>query len=113
MQEKTITNEQQVLAIVNPKTDKGKPVAVDGKPEWSIVSGDSISLQPSDDGKSCMLVSTDTLGVTQVMAEADADLGEGVETISEIFSITVAGARAANMGASLGTPELKPDPTPA
>jgi len=102
-----ITNEQQVVVTLNPKTDAGKRVEVDGVPAWEVVSGSS-TVEPSEDGKSATLVSSDDPGDTQILVKADADLGEGVEEISEIIELQVAGATAKNLGLVVGTPTLKP-----
>jgi len=106
--EVSITNEQKVKATITPKTLGGKPAQVDpnNPPKWSVVSGDS-TVTPATDGLSADLVSSDTPGDTVYLVEADADLGDGVETISDTIKLTVIGARAANLGLTLGTPENK------
>ena len=106
MTEVTITNEQKVNLVLNPKTDAGKVVEVDGKPVWSVVSGES-TLVVADDGLSADLVSSDTPGDTTFLIDADADLGEGVEDVQETVTLHVAGARAKNLGVVVGTPTLK------
>lgn len=103
-----ITNEQQVTVTLNPKTQRGKSVSLDGAPIWEIVSGESVAVKPSEDGLSALLVSSDTPGTTQVLVKADADLGEGYVEVSEIIEVTVSGALAANLGLVVGEPELKP-----
>lgn len=105
-----ITNEQQVKVTLNPKTDAGRPAKLDGAPKWSVVSGDS-TVVAAEDGLSADLVSSDTPGDTTYLVEADADLGEGVETIQETITLAVAGANAKNLGITVGEPTLKP-PTP-
>lgn len=102
----TITNEQKVQATLNPVTATGKPAQLDGKPTWSVVSGDS-TLDVAADGLSAFLISSDTPGDTVVLVEADADLGAGVETINDTIQLHVAGARAANLGLTVGTPVAK------
>ncbi len=101
-----ITNEQKVAVTLTPKTDAGKPVKVDGKPTWEVISGDS-KVTPSDDGLSATLVSGDDPGDTEILVKADADLGEGVEEISDTIRLSVIGAAAKNLGLTAGTPELK------
>jgi len=103
MAETTITNEEKVQAILAPITLAGKPAQVDGKPAWSIISGDS-TLEVADDGLSAFLVSSDTLGDTIYQAKADADLGEGVEELILTVKLTVVSARAANLGLTFATP---------
>lgn len=106
MIETTITNEQKITAALKPVTATGKPAVLDGKPTWTVQSGDS-TIVVSEDGLSAELVSSDTPGDTMYLVEADADLGEGVETVSDVIKLTVAGARAANLGLSLGDPVPK------
>ena len=106
MIEITITNEQKVKVTLNPVTEKGAPVTLDGPPAWSIISGESTVLAEPD-GLSATLTSSDTPGDTQFLVEADADLGGGVEVISDVIRLTVAGARAKNLGLIVSAPELK------
>ena len=101
-----VTNEQKVTVTLSPVTDAGKPVKLDGAPTWSVVLGES-TITPADDGLSAVLVSADTPGDTQVLVSADADLGEGVETISDTIDLNVVGATAKNLGLVAGTPEPK------
>lgn len=103
----TLTNEQKVRATVTPKTAVGNPAPIDGKPGVTVISGNATIANISEDGRSFDIVSPDEPGDSQVLVEADADLGEGVETISDVIKVTVIGARAANLGLSLGTPEPK------
>jgi len=98
-----MNNEQKRTATINPQTSKGKPVAIDGLPKWSVVSGD-VTLITSGDGKSCEIISPDEPGQSQVLVEADADLGEGVVTISEVIEVTIDGALASNLGVSVSEP---------
>ncbi len=103
----TLTNEQKVRATITPKTATGRPAPLDGKPTVTVVSGDVTIANVSEDGLSFDIVSGDSPGSSQVLVEADADLGEGTETISDVITVTVQGARAANLGITLGTPEPK------
>lgn len=104
--EVTITNTQKIKATLNIVTDSGKPAKVDGKPTWSVVSGNATTVV-AEDGLSADLVSADEPGDTQFLVEADANLGEGVETISDTVTLHVAGEQAKNLGLTLGTPEPK------
>lgn len=102
----TITNEQKIEVTLAPVTATGRPAVLDGAPEWSVISGNS-TLEVAADGKSAFLVSADDPGDTQFLVKADADLGEGKEEISDTIRLTVAGARAANLGLTAGTPVAK------
>lgn len=103
----TLTNEQQVKATLTPVTPKGKPAPLDGKPTWTVPSGDC-TVNVADDGLSATIVSGDSPGDSEVLVEADADLGEGIVTISDVIKVTVVGAMAASLGLVLGQPEDKP-----
>jgi hypothetical protein len=102
----TITNEQKVLVTLAPVTATNKPAQLDGQPKWTVVSGKSIVV-PDEGGMSASLISSDDPGDTEIMVEADADLGEGVETISDIIKLTVLGAKAQSLGLIVGTPTPK------
>lgn len=101
-----ITNEQKITATLAPKTDTGKPAKLDGLPSWAVISGNS-QVVVSEDGMSASLVSADDPGDTVILVKADADLGEGVEEISDTITLKVVGATAKNLGITLGTPEPK------
>ena len=102
----SITNEQKVKVTLAPVTDAGKPAPLDGKPGWSLISGNA-EIIPSEDGLSCDIVSGDTPGDSEILVEADAHLGEEVETVSDVIKVTVIGAMAKNLGLTVGEPELK------
>lgn len=106
-QSASITNEQQIVATLNPTTATGKPAKVDGAPVWSVISGDSIVV-PAADGLSATLISSDTPGDTVFLVDADANLGEGVEDVQDTITLTVLGANAANLGLTFGQPTAKP-----
>lgn len=101
-----ITNEQKIKVTLTPKTDTGKPAKLDGVPTWEVVSGISTVVVAAD-GLSADLVSADDPGDTQFLVKADADIGEGVEEISDIISLSVVGATAKNLGLTAGQPEPK------
>lgn len=102
----TITNEQKIKVTLTPKTDSGKPAQIDGVPSWTVSTGDA-TLDQAPDGMSVYLVSGDAPGTSEILVEADADLGEGVETISATITLNVEGAKAVNLGLAIGEPEAK------
>lgn len=106
MIEVTITNEQKVKATVAPKTASGKPAKIDGTPTWTVVTGEA-TIEESEDGLSAFLISGDTPGFSEIAVKADADIGEGVEEISQLILLTVEGAKATALGVTLGQPEDK------
>lgn len=92
-----ITNEQKIQVTLNPVTLTGRAATLDGPAEWTVIEGNS-TVELVADGKSAFLVSSDTPGDTQFLVKGDADLGEGKEEISDTIRLSVAGARAANLG---------------
>lgn len=110
--EASITNEQKIPVTLKIVTDTGKPAKVDGAPAWVVISGNS-SVVVAEDGLSAEVISADDPGDTTVMVKADADLGEGVEEISDTFTVHVVGATAKNLGLSFGTPVPKETAPPA
>lgn len=102
-----LNDEQKVVLSVAPKTAAGNPAKIDGKPVWSVSDDTVITLVVSDDGLSTEAITTGTLGVSQVSVSVDADLGEGVRTLSGTLDITVNAAEATTVGISAGVPVLK------
>ena len=106
MMELNVTNEEKILVSCNPVTLAGNPVTLDGTIVVSLQSGDgNFEVQP--DGKSVFLISGLLPGDSTFIIQADADLGEGVENISDVIVLHVAGAKAASFGLVAGTPVLK------
>lgn len=105
MLETKITNEQKIRLTVAPVTATGRPAQLDGEVAIETQSGNATAVRVDD--RTFDLVSSDLPGDTVFVVSADADLGEGVETISDVVKLTVEGARAASLGLSLGTPEAK------
>lgn len=106
MTQVTITNEQEVVVTLNPRTQAGHPATLDGPPVWQIVDGDS-TIFSSTDGLSARLRSADTDGDTNITVTADADLGSGVQEISEDIRLTVIDPMAAGLGPVAGAPTVK------
>ena len=102
-----LTTEQQVVVHLNPVTPKGVPVDLDGAPVWTVPVGGA-TITPSDDGLSCTIVSPDNAGQSQVLIIADADLGSGIETISDTIDVEAANPNASSLGLTADAPTLKP-----
>lgn len=104
--ETSLSNEQKVNVVINPLSAGGKPARIDGVPTWEVTSGDSTVVVAAD-GLSAFLVSSDNPGDSTYLVKADADLGAGVIELADTITLHVTGANAANLGLSIGTPELK------
>jgi hypothetical protein len=98
--ELTCTNEQKVPITVAPVTAAGTPASLDGAVSVSVQSGDG-TVEMIDDA-SFYVVSGPDPGDTAYLVSGDADLGDGVETISDIVTLRVAGAKAESLGLVAG-----------
>lgn len=97
-----ITDSQQIALKVKPETKAGNPAKIDGVPEWSSSDESVVVMTPSEDGLSCDAVGTGKLGTCQVQVTADADIGEGVETITQIETVEVRAGKAVKVGIEAG-----------
>lgn len=102
-----LTNEQKIKVTLSPVTGTGKPAELDGEPSVSVVSGEATIERIEGSPREFYVVSSDSPGQSEILIEADADLGEGVETISDVIRLTVEGARAVALGLRVGEPEAK------
>ena len=107
MLEITITNEQKIQVTLTPVTATNKPAQLDGGATFEVISGTATVAMIEGNPLSAFLVSGDLPGDSEIMVSADADLGDGVETISDIIKLTVAGAKAASLGLTVGAPVAK------
>lgn len=104
----TLTTEQKQHLKLTPKTAAGKDAPLDGAPVWSVISGNG-TVVPDDDGLGAFIVSTDDVDSTPTIFQvsADADLGSGVETISDTITLTSTAPNASSLGLVADTPVAK------
>lgn len=107
MAEIALTSEQKVKVTLTPTTATGKPSSLDGAATFEVVSGDATV--ENIDELSAYIISG-AAGVSVVSVSADADLGEGVVTITDSITVTVSDPLAANLGLTIGEPEPKDVP---
>lgn len=100
-----LADNQKVALSIAPKSVAGNPAAVDGAPSWRVSDESVLSLEVAADGMSAVVTSTGKLGTSQVSVSADADLGEGVQTITGLLDIEVKASAAVSLDISAGTPE--------
>lgn len=60
----------------------GNDASVDGAPVWASTNPDIATVTPSADGLSATLVSSGRMGTAEVTVDLDADLGEGVRSLT-------------------------------
>jgi uncharacterized Zn finger protein len=102
-----MSEEQVVSAEVKPVTAKGNPATVDGEVVWSVSDGTVVSLEvDAADSKKATFTALagDGARPCDVVAEFDADLGDGVRTITAIGQIVVKDAEAQTAEVVFGTP---------
>lgn len=102
----SLTTEEKVTATLAPKTTAGNVASLDGIPTWTVNSGD-VTLTPSADGLSCVILSGTQVGDSTVQVDADADLGAGVVTISDVVVLHVATPQATSLGLTVSAPTPK------
>jgi hypothetical protein len=103
--------EQVVLSVV-PVDAKGNAAPVDGAPAWGSSDPTVATVTPAADGLSATVSAVGPLGKTQISVTADADLGEGVESIVGTLEVEVVAGKAASLSIKTGTPVEIPAPQP-
>ena len=101
-----ITNEQKVHVKLNPKTSHGNPAALDGAATFTVVSGDC-TVEPDADGLGATITSGTLVADSQISVSADADLGAGVDTITDTIIVTVTAPEASSFGIVADAPTDK------
>lgn len=102
----TITNEEKVQVTLAPTTAAGNPATLDGVPTWNVIEGDA-TLEVAVDGLSAFLVSGAADVNSKIEVSADADLGEGVVTLTDVIDLAVVAAGASALGLVVAAPTLK------
>ena len=102
----TITNEEKVQVTLAPATAAGNPATLDGIPTWNVIEGDA-TLEVAVDGLSAFLVSGAADVNSKIEVSADADLGEGVVTLTDVIDLAVVAAGASALGLVVAAPTLK------
>ncbi len=105
MTEKKITTLQKVHVKINPSDSNQNPAAIDGPVTFEVTQGDA-TVEPDEDGKGAFLVSGSAME-NKIKVSADADLGSGVETISDEISLVVENPKATSLGMSFDEPVNK------
>jgi hypothetical protein len=99
------TTEEKVHIKITPTTTSGNPAALDGTPVWTV--DPPATVEPDADGLGAFIISADAAGVSNWKVEADADLGEGVQTITDGGVYTYNHPQAANLGVVADAPVPK------
>src|SRR5689334_1818426 len=100
----TMTTTQQFRVTPKFLDRKGKPAPVDGVPTWASSNEAAASVVPDPNGLSAMVVAQG-VGDYSVSVSADADMGEGVRTITAQDTGSVTQGEAATVGFDVGPVE--------
>jgi hypothetical protein len=98
-----LTDTQEVDLAIKPIDKKGQAAQVDGVPVWVSSDPSVIEITPAADGLSC-LAKAGNIGSAQVSVSADADLGEGVVTITGVLDFNVVAGQAVSLSVIAGVP---------
>lgn len=101
----TLTSIQKCALSIRPVDARGNPAHVEGAPTWGLSDPALLDLQVAADGLSATVFARGPIGAGQVRVDADADLGEGVETITGLLDVVVIAAQAVSLVIATGTPE--------
>lgn len=99
-----LTDVQKVSVAVSFTTKAGNPAPVDGVPQWSSSDPSILEVVPSADGLSAEVLTVGPLGLAQVSVVADADLGEGVTSITGVLDVEVKASQAVFAIVAAGAP---------
>jgi hypothetical protein len=105
-----INNTQKVSITITPKGKSGRPAKIDGVPTWQNTDETLGTLVVAADGLSAVYTTVDgASGNSQVIVDADADLGAGVVDITGLLDINVVAPeeQATTIEITAGTPEPK------
>lgn len=105
----TLTTAQQVRGTVQPVDRQGKPASVEtGSVSYVSSNPDVCTVDEDPDDETKFTVVAHAPGVAQISVIADADLGEGVTTISTFAAVEVLPEGAVGFGIQFGPPEDQP-----
>lgn len=105
-----LTATQQVGGQIEPKDRKGNTAKVEAGSVTYSSSNDAVATVEKDESdETKFTVKAKGTGVAQIDISADADLGEGVKTITGFLGVEVTSAEAAGFGVNVGTPEEQPE----
>ena len=88
--------------------ESGKSAKVDGLTTWATTDSTIVTVQVATGNSQIANWRTVAIGTAQIQASADADMGEGVKTITSTMDFTVIGGEA--VGGQMQVQDLGPIP---
>lgn len=100
-----LPNDHKVTASIQPVDARGNPAKIDGLANWGSSNAAIAQVENvSADSLSADIVPGTALGTCQVNVQADADLGEGLRTITGVLDVEVVGGAAVGFTISTSEP---------
>jgi hypothetical protein len=97
-----VTNEEKVTGVTfAPTSSTGQAAEIEGSPSVTVLSGDGSAVDSG--GALPDFLSGELPGDVVFLVSADADLGDGVVTISDTVTLHVTSALATNLGLGGGS----------
>lgn len=100
----TITATQFFTVSVSAVDARGNPAPLDGLPSWASSDAALLTVDPNPDG-TARVAAVGALGNAQVTVSADADLGEGVRTLTGLLDVTVVAGEAVALTVATSIPQ--------
>lgn len=105
---KDLGDSQSTVARISPKDKAGNTAQVEaGSTVWTADPASSVEITPIDD-TSATIKSLGVLGSVAIGVTADADLGEGVVSVTDGGTLNVVAGPATNLGLAFDAPTDNP-----
>lgn len=92
------------FSVSGPVDAKGKTAKLDGVPVWKLDDETNAQIMSqAADGLSCVVHLSDNPSATQLQVAGDADLGEGVTSLSSNIVINIVPGDAVSLGTVSGS----------
>lgn len=103
-----LTNTQQAALSISGVDRKGKPAGLDAI-QFSSSDPNVATVTQDTADPSKAVVKAVNAGTAQINVSADADLGDGVNTLNGALDVTVVAGQAVGLSIGTGTPEEQPE----
>lgn len=102
----TLTDVQKVSLSIAPVDAAGNPAPVETV-AWTSSDEKVLTVVAAADGLSAVATAVGPLGTAQVTVSADAQIGDGVTTITGVLDVNVVASQATALGITAGAAEPK------
>jgi hypothetical protein len=99
-----MNNEQTIEISIQPLTAKGNPAPIDGNAGFTADPADAGSFEQLSDTSARFTPATGFTGAVQIVVSADAEMDEGVRTITASGALEVLAVEADHFEVSFADP---------